>query len=261
MAIRTIDDIKLQDIAVAIQGKDGGGTMTVDQMPTRIEQNLQSKAVLDSVIDGSITSFESDVTDMRNNIFSNYTNLESCNLRNVTALSSYAFLGCSSLVSINAPNAISINEKALASCSNLRTIDFENVMVIGQYAFYRSGLRNLYAPSTITLASNSFFQAYNVTRLFFPNVEEIGSYSFAYCSRLSTIVLHKRANLQNSNILNDGCPAIIYVKPEDLSWYSTATNWSTLYAQDRIKSIEDLTGDDLAWYQEQLARYPIEEAS
>jgi len=36
MAIRVIDDSKLQDIAVAIQGKDGGGTMTVDEMPTRI---------------------------------------------------------------------------------------------------------------------------------------------------------------------------------------------------------------------------------
>ena len=36
MATRVIDDSKLQDIAVAIQGKDGGSTMTVDQMPTRI---------------------------------------------------------------------------------------------------------------------------------------------------------------------------------------------------------------------------------
>lgn len=36
MAIRTIDDSKLQNIAVAIQGKDGGGQMTVDEMPTRI---------------------------------------------------------------------------------------------------------------------------------------------------------------------------------------------------------------------------------
>ena len=36
MATRVIDDSKLQNIAVAIQNKDGGGTMTVDQMPTRI---------------------------------------------------------------------------------------------------------------------------------------------------------------------------------------------------------------------------------
>ena len=38
MATRVIDDSKLQDIAVAIQSKDGGGTMTVDQMPTRIAE-------------------------------------------------------------------------------------------------------------------------------------------------------------------------------------------------------------------------------
>ena len=38
MATRVIDDSKLQDIAVAIQGKDGGGTMTVEQMPTRIAE-------------------------------------------------------------------------------------------------------------------------------------------------------------------------------------------------------------------------------
>ena len=38
MAIRVIDDTKLQNIAVAIQGKDGGGQMTVDQMPTRIAE-------------------------------------------------------------------------------------------------------------------------------------------------------------------------------------------------------------------------------
>lgn len=36
MATRVIDDTKLQNIAVAIQSKDSGGQMTVDEMPTRI---------------------------------------------------------------------------------------------------------------------------------------------------------------------------------------------------------------------------------
>ena len=36
MAIRVIDDTKLQNIAVAIQAKDNGGRMTVDEMPGRI---------------------------------------------------------------------------------------------------------------------------------------------------------------------------------------------------------------------------------
>ena len=37
MAIRVIDDTKLQNIAVAIQSKDNGGQMTVDEMPGRID--------------------------------------------------------------------------------------------------------------------------------------------------------------------------------------------------------------------------------
>lgn len=37
MATRVIDDVKLQNIAVAIQSKDNGGQMTVEEMPGRIE--------------------------------------------------------------------------------------------------------------------------------------------------------------------------------------------------------------------------------
>ena len=37
MATRVIDDTKLQNIAVAIQAKDNGGQMTVDEMAGRIE--------------------------------------------------------------------------------------------------------------------------------------------------------------------------------------------------------------------------------
>lgn len=37
MATRVIDDTKLNNIAVAIQAKDSGGQMTVDEMPNRIE--------------------------------------------------------------------------------------------------------------------------------------------------------------------------------------------------------------------------------
>ena len=240
MAIRVIDDSKLQNIAVAIQGKDGGGQMTVDEMPTRIAAiPTRDNTTLNSLIDRSITSIENS---------------------EVTSIGSYVFYGCGNLTSVSFPNVASIGGYAFQNCSNLASVSLPNVTSIGGYAFHRSGLRNLYAPSTITLASNSFFQAFYVTRLFFPNVEEIGRSSFEYCRALSTIVLHKHANLLNSNILDNGCPAIIYVKPEDLSWFSTATNWSTLYVQNRIKSIEDLTGDDLVWYQEQLARYQAQTA-
>lgn len=50
MATRVIDDSKLNDIAVAIQAKDSGGQMTVDEMPTRIGA-LPYKAIAEEVGD------------------------------------------------------------------------------------------------------------------------------------------------------------------------------------------------------------------
>ena len=49
MATRVIDDTKLQNIAVAIQSKDNGGQMTVDEMAGRIE-NLPSGSDFDMTV-------------------------------------------------------------------------------------------------------------------------------------------------------------------------------------------------------------------
>lgn len=49
MATRIIDDSKLQDIAVAIQAKDNGGQMTVDEMAGRIE-NIPSGSDFDMTV-------------------------------------------------------------------------------------------------------------------------------------------------------------------------------------------------------------------
>ena len=46
MATRVIDDSKLQNIAVAIQSKDSGGQMTVDEMPGRIQAIPSGSAVV-----------------------------------------------------------------------------------------------------------------------------------------------------------------------------------------------------------------------
>ena len=62
MATRVIDDTKLQNIAVAIQGKDSGGTMTVDEMPTRIEA-LSADALVAMGIDNNGLFFSNDPDD------------------------------------------------------------------------------------------------------------------------------------------------------------------------------------------------------
>lgn len=217
MATRLIDDTKLQNIAVAIQDKDSGGTMTVDEMPTRIAAiQTQDNTLLDSLISGNITSVESDATIVK----------------------SYAFSHCSSLRNIVLPNA-----------NNISTYNFTEVPL----------LENLEIPKVKNINSHTFDNI-AVSRLFLQSVVQIGSSrNFANCSNLNTIIMGKQASLGSTNALSGADNAIIYVQPDDLSWYSTATNWSTLYANNRIKSVSELTGDDLTWYQQQLAKYPEEE--
>lgn len=215
MATRVIDDTKLQNIAVAIQGRDSGGTMTVDEMPTRIAAiPAQGDTVLDSLISRNITSIESDATSVGISAFTKCLNLTSAILSKATALGISAFDGCIRLV-------------------------------------------NIEIPKVTTVGANSFFDNLYLTRIFLQSATALnGQQIFRDCSRLTAVVMGKRATLANANSFTGANSAIIYVQPDDLSWYSTATNWSTLYANNRIKSVSELTGDDLTWYQQQLAKYP-----
>ena len=199
MATRVIDDTKLQNIAVAIQGKDSGGTMTVDEMPTRIAAiPTQDNTVLNSLIKRTITSIENS---------------------EVTSIGSSAFRDCSNLTSVSFPNVTSIGSSAFRDCSNLTSVSFPNVTSIG---------------------SSTFYSCKKLTSASFPNATSIGSSAFYSCNSLTTLILGKRATLENSSAFNNANNAIIYVQPEDLTWYSTATNWSALYTAGRVKSIEEL---------------------
>lgn len=62
MAIRVIDDTKLQNIAVAIQSKDNGGQMTVDQMAGRIE-NIPSGLDFDMTVTNNQVKMVIEVND------------------------------------------------------------------------------------------------------------------------------------------------------------------------------------------------------
>ena len=199
MATRVIDDSKLQNIAVAIQGKDSGGVMTVDEMPTRIAGiPAHDITTLNALINRSITSIENS---------------------EVTSIGPYAFCSCTSLTSVSLPNATSIKNYAFNSCTQLASISL---------------------PNATSIEGNAFGYSTQLASVSLPNATSIGVKAFAGCTRLASVILGKRATLSNSNTFSDANCAIIYVQPEDLSWYSTATNWSVLYTAGRVKSIEEL---------------------
>ena len=225
----------LQAAAVAIQNKDGGSKMEVPDFASRIEQNLQSKAVLDSLIARTATIIESDTT----------------------SVGAYAFHENHKIETIKLNSALSCDSYAFSTCTNLRNIEMDNLTSFtGGYAFQQcTSLTEVNLPKLQEIKQYLFLNCTSLIRAMFMSATYLNATPFQGCASFTTLILGKRASLINRYVLDDNPNCIIYVQPEDLSWYSTATNWSTLYAQDRIKSIEDLTGDDLVWYQEQLARY------
>lgn len=156
----------------------------------------------------------------------------------------------------------SVGQSAFKFCNKLRTLILTSATILDIEAVRScDSLSNVEIPKVNTINGFCFFGDYTLKRIFLRDVTALnGQQIFFNCTGLTTIVMGKRATLGTVNSFYRAAQ-IIYVQPEDLSWYSTATNWSTLYADNRVKSVEELSGDDLLWYQEQLAKYPIEEAS
>ena len=215
------DSTWLQDTALAIQEKDGGGKIEVPDFAGRIRSiPTQDNALLNSMINRSITIIEnSEVTSIGTNAFRTCTNLTSVSLPNVTSIGVSTFQNCTNLTSVSFPNVTSISTNAFQNCTNLTSVSFPNVTSIGP---------------------NAFLNCTNLTSVSFPNVTSIGANAFLNCPNLSIVILGKRAKLSYSNAFSGTDNAITYVQPEDLSWYSTATNWSALYTAGRVKSIEEL---------------------
>ena len=136
----------------------------------------------------------------------------------VTNIGTYAFSNCSNLTNVSLPNA-NIGANAFWNCSKLTNVSF---------------------PNATSISANAFNNCSKLTNVSFPNATIISANAFNNCSKLTSVILGARAILTNSNSFSGADNAITYVQPEDLSWYSTATNWSALYTAGRVKSIEEL---------------------
>ena len=142
--------------------------------------------------------------------------------RGAASIGAQAFQNYYSLTQINIPDGVtSIGNGAFYSCYSLTQINIpDNVTGIGQYAFQ---------------------YCYSLTQINIPDgVTSIGSGAFYGCKSLCDILLESKPTLSNTNAFN-GLPTNyrIYVPRTDLSWFETATNWSTIYTQGHIVAIED----------------------
>ena len=150
-----------------------------------------------------------------------------------------------SLTSINIPEGVtSIGNSAFVYCCSLTNITIpEGVTSIGSSAFsYCFSLTSINIPEGVTGIGNSTFSyCRSLTNITIPEgATSIGSNAFSYCTSLTDIVVKGTPSLANTNAFsNIYSDYLIYVPRAKLSWYSTATNWITLYNNNKIVAIED----------------------
>ena len=186
------------------------------------------------------------VTNISPSAFYNCYSLTNINIPDgVTYIGGYTFYNCYSLTNINIPNGVTIiSTSAFNGCYSLTNINIPNgVTNIGTSAFNGCySLTNINIPDGVTtIGNNVFYNCYSLTNINIPNgVTNIGTNAFSNCRFLTDIVVKGTPSLADTNTFSNIYSGyLIYVPRAKLSWYSTATNWTTLYNNGKIVAIED----------------------
>lgn len=249
------DPIFGEDMRFAVLRKQGTETISINE--------FQYCGLLESV------NVPYGVTSIGSNAFKNCASLKTVVLPDsITSIGNYAFYGCTSLENIVIPpSVITIGTNAFKNCPSLKTVVLPgSITSIGGIAFQNcTSLKAIRIPTGITSVSGALFYACeSLERVDLPNtvinllgsifyyceslkaitipdsVTSIANNVFSQCVSLNAIVIKGKPELGNVNAISDiYADCLIYVPRENLSWFETATNWSTFYAQDKIVTIED----------------------
>ena len=295
MATRVIDDTKLQNIAAAIQGKDSGGVMTVDEMPGRIAAIQTGDEVLFSSKGRQYTrtvEIPNNVTTLADYAFSGCTGLTNITFPDsLTTINQGAFSNCTGLTNITFPDSLTtINQNAFGGCTGLTEIDLKNVTtfssnlqfqncsslrkVIGKKvtstanSFYNCPvLKTAILSNVSTIGQNTFLAAYGLENVDCRNVDRIVQSAFGRCSQLSLIDLTSRATpttLDRIDAFYNTNNTWIAVVANDTikSDFQNATNWSTFASHFRtIAEVEAEVGMTYDEYYYQLFGEPRNEVT
>ena len=208
-------------------------------------------------------------TRMGSSAFQSYYSLTTISLPNgLTGISANAFQYCSSLTIIILPDSLSrVGSSMFDSCYSLATIILpDSLNSIGTNAFqYCSSLAEIVLPDSLTSIDTNAFQycsslaeivlsnslatiggyafadCFSLYKIDIPtSVTLIGSYAFNNCISLVDVVIRGKPSLGGSTAFgNNPQNQRFYVHRSDLSWFSTATNWSAIYGEGKIVAAAD----------------------
>ena len=169
---------------------------------------LGDDAVIDSIIDRTITEFKDDkLKKVGSYAFWKCTALTNAVLPSVNSIGPRAFWECTALTNVVLPSVTSIDNYAFSTCTALKQVDISSKVAIGSY----------------------------------------NCQVFADCSVLTSLVLRDNTLSTVSNTSAFGNTPIakgtgyIYVPRALVDTYKAATNWSTYATQ--FRALEDYTVD------------------
>ena len=227
MAIRVIDDTKLNDIAVAIQARDSGGQMTVDDMPTRIANipsgggTLIPKTITENSVynaaDDNADGY--DVVTVEVNELNAYLTktIKRINLPDVTSIASYQFANLQNLEYVSMPNVITIERQGFRFCTKLSLDELPiGLTTIGSNAFEG-------CPLTITKLP--------------PNISYIGTQAFRGCGAIPYLDLSNLVSIPTieAQVFDATTFPFYFRDRQQLNEWAAATNWSTYAGRFQIK--------------------------
>ena len=134
MGIVTIDEKHLCNIADAIREKGGGhsgGGIQPRYMAEYITDAVDKRqAVIDAMLDRTITEVHSDTTVLGRGAFFYCTNLKKVDIPRVTYITQNAFQACSSLETIDLPSVTEIGSSSFTNCSKLTAVILRSNTVV-----------------------------------------------------------------------------------------------------------------------------------
>lgn len=228
---------------------------------------LGDDAVIDSIIDRTITEFKDD---------------------QITKVGAFAFHNCTALTEVDLPNVAHIGDSGFQSCSALNTVELPNVLTLGSWAFNGcTSLETIYLPECVgkpagVYPGSWFYDCKALKRAVFPKMTyggmmatfngcnkleyvdyaatDIGDGTFKNCYSLKVVVLrsntvstlnvgtsafancyHLSGTVNSTYNPNGDKDCYIYVPRSLIEDYKVATNWSTHASQ--FRALEDYTVD------------------
>lgn len=217
---------------------------------------------LDDFLSNTLTSIDSDATNIVSYGIYGRTALKTVSLPKCTNISSYAFRGCSGITNVDAPLVTNIATYAFYGCSKLADINMSMATAIGSYAFYACDLRSVNFPSVTGISQGAFSENENLQLADFGSAYNMKQAALGDCSKLDTLILRRKSDpctlaatsLGNTPI-EDGTgyvyvPIVLLSDDDATKDYRRATNWAKYAAQFRplVATVADLAGIDVTVY-------------